>query len=125
MNWAWLTEQAERYHALGLDVEAVERRVALARRRGMEALPVCVALDLVAPVPGRAWYPMCGLCVDALEVHAGLEVPAWWIARDRSHDAGPCSMGCGSPGHDTMVACLPGTPREMLALLGQDARPAV
>lgn len=111
-----LIAETQRARELGVNVERVEQVVAAARRRAHEALSVAVALDLVAPVAGRVWHPVCCWCVDALEVHAELEIPAYRINLDTSHDTGPCSM-CPASGRDTLVASIPGTPREMIALL--------
>lgn len=84
---------------------AAARIVANARNLRKDALHTSVALDLVAPVAGRRWLPMCCLCVDAAEVATGTEIEAYRLNLDDGRDTG-CCASCERGGRDTLVASV-------------------
>ncbi len=86
------------------ELERVERSIAIARRRGIDALHTAVALDIVAPIAGRAWYPICCWCLDRVAYDLP-DTHVHRLAMTTGADAGGCGQ-CPYSGPDTLVASL-------------------
>lgn len=84
--------------------QRAERSVHYARGRGVDALHVSVALDIVAPVPGRTWTAICCGCLDRVE-HDLADDLVHRISMHTWQSAGPCML-CSYSGCDTLVAAL-------------------
>lgn len=82
----------------------VDSVIAYSRRRGIDALHVSVALDLVAAIPGRAWYPICCWCLDRI-AHDTPDEYVKRLAMERWQNAGGCNL-CPYSGVDTLVVSL-------------------
>lgn len=83
----------------------VERIIHNARRMAKDALHTAVALEIVAPIAGREWYPICCGCVEAKFSDVPNELMHYVATSSRS-DAGPCAT-CNYAGCDTIVVSIP------------------
>lgn len=86
------------------DRAEVDRLVGNARRLGKDALALACALDLLAPIPGRTWVPVCCSCLDELEPACPDEL-VLRVSLRSWQSAGPCGR-CPYAGPDTLVAAV-------------------
>lgn len=89
---------------MSVDLDKVWRVIGNARRLGIDAFHTAFALDLVAPVEGREWVPLCSSCVERIE-HTLADEHVYRLALETRHSAGGCAR-CSYSGCDTLVVSL-------------------
>lgn len=82
----------------------IETIIGNARRLGIDAFHAAAALDLMAPIAGRMWIPLCCGCLDATEP-ALADALVHRIAMTIRHSAGGCAR-CSYSGCDTLVVSV-------------------
>lgn len=87
-----------------VDRDKVARVIGNARRLGIDAFHTAFALDLVAPVEGREWVPLCCSCVDRI-AHRLDDDHVYRVAMNPWQSAGGCAR-CPYSGCDTLVVSL-------------------
>lgn len=81
------------------------RIVSNARRFAKSAIVTALALDLCAPVTGRAWLPLCVWCLDRIE-HDAADEHIHRLGSLAWHSfPGGCST-CAYAGCDTLVVAV-------------------
>lgn len=87
-----------------IDRDKIARIVGNAERLGIDAFHTAFALDLVAPVEGREWVPLCCACVDKI-AHRLDDDHVYRISNTLHRSAGGCAR-CPYSGCDTLVASV-------------------
>lgn len=88
-----------------VDLARVEGVIGAARRFAKDALHTSVALDIVAPVPGRTWTAICCSCLDRVE-HTIPDELVYRLGMRTWHTFPGGCMLCPYYGCDTLVAAL-------------------